>query len=237
MVNLLMIIIVTLVVTGIGGAGAYIIWLWTRPKKMTWNAKVYQVGEAIRQKRIKDKNASIQLADLKPYTKDVIEKIYKAPGITLFRLIKLNKCVDGVPSDCVEYWGSKDQEVSVLLEGETATVLRKGYEHDAGEIFQPMPHDRINLIKSEIAIRKDRLRKEKDILEAITPWIVTGMTMMALIAIAWLVITGFQEMGKSNNEAAKYTADKLIEAAQIINSASGAKIIPTDTKPEKIQPG
>ena len=46
------------------------------------------------------------------------------------------------------------------------------YDKVTGEaIFSPLSHSRINLIKGEMAIRKDRLHKEKDILQAITPWI------------------------------------------------------------------
>jgi hypothetical protein len=227
MVNVIGIVIGTLIIIGLGGGGFYVIWLITRPKKMTWKAKIFQLSDGVKP-AIKDKDGNIlsdtKLNDLRPYGEDVIEKIEKEPGITVYRLVKMNKVVPQVTSEYVDYWGPKKKEVSVLLVGDTPTLLKKGYNKAAGAIFDPMAHDRINMMTGQMAIRKDRLRKEKDILQAITPWIVTGMCMLALFGIAYLTIEGFTKMSETNAEAQKYTADKSIEAANIMANAMNGKI-------------
>jgi len=227
MVNFVLIVVVTFFITFVGGGLFWLIWVLTRPKKMTWKAKVYQLGEGIRPPII-DKRGNLtsdtKIGDLRPYTRDVIEKIFKEPGITIFRLIKLNKVVDGIPSDSVDYWGEKDKEVNVLLEGDTCTVMRKGYDKDAGIIFEPLPHDKINMMKGEISIRKDRLRKEKDILTAITPWIVAGIAIFGLIAIFYLAIQGMVEISENNNEAARYLGDKIATSTSQFKSLTTGEL-------------
>lgn len=228
MVNILGTIIVTLVIIGVGGGGAYILWLITRPKKLTWKAKIYQLGEGIKPP-IRDKKGNIlsdiKLSDLKPFAKDIVERIEKDPGITVYRLIKLNKIVPAVTSDVVEYWGSKDKEVSILCENDSYTILKKGYDRSAGAIFRPMQSDRINMIKSEMAIRKDRLHKEKDILQAITPWIVTGICMLGLVGICYISVDGYLTMQE------KMTAGQ-IEISKNLESISQRCVCSEAPKPQ-----
>ena len=190
-------IVIGVVIFMIAGGGlGYLIYLKTRPKKETWNASIYQLGEGVREPK-KDKEGNvitgipIQLQDLKPYGKDILERVEKGKGITIYRLQKLNKTTPAVEGDVVEYWGQGHREVSVLLEKSGCTLLKKGYDKKTGEmIFNPLSYSRVNLIKSELTIRKDRLAKEKDILQAITPWIVAGICMFGLVAIAYITMQG-----------------------------------------------
>jgi hypothetical protein len=209
MVNLVGLVIGTLVICAIGGGIGYLLWLKTRPKKETWYAKVYQLSEGVRQPQIKNGKVvgSFTLQDLRPYAVDVLEKVEKEKGIIVYRLQKLNKSTPAVESDVVEYWGEGKKEVSVLMHKGGCTLLKKGYDKGCGEaIFDPLPHSRINLIKSEMAIRKDRLQKEKDILQAITPWIVTGICMLGLVAIAYVQINGFIEISDNLKVASEQMA-------------------------------
>lgn len=218
MVNIIGIIVTTLIITGAGGGLFMLIWKLTRPPKLTWRAKVFQLGEGIKPP-IKDKTgkiiSDISLQDLRPYTTDVIEKIEREPGITIYRLIKLNKTVPAVTNDCVDYWGEKNKEVSVLIDGESCTLLKKGYDKDAGIIFNPLSYERITMVKSEVAIRKDRLRKEKDILQAITPWIVTGICMLGLCSMTWIMVDGGIERGELEVKAAETIKEGMVQASKI----------------------
>jgi len=239
MVNVIGIVIVTLIVSGLGGAGAYLIWRYTRPPKITWKAKVYQLGEGIKPP-IKDAKGEIisdlQLSDLRPYTVDVLEKIEKDPGITVYRLIKLNKVTPAVTNDCVDYWGDKNKEVSILLDKGSCTLLKKGYDRTSGVVFNPLSHSRINMIKGEMAIRKDRLRKEKDILQAITPWIVAGICMMGLVAIMYIGGNAAITMSENNKEAIQIQTEGNIEAASIMRAAITGKSTIEEEEPKEKPP-
>lgn len=245
MVNLLVVVIATTVITIIGGGFGYFIWLMTRAKKMYWKANVYQLSDGV-QAGIKDKFGNIvsdvHLKDMRPYTKDVIEKVFKKKsGMTIFRLQKLDKTVDGVPSHTVDHWGEKNNEVDVLLEGETATVMSKGYDSKSGKIiFNPMPHDRINLIKSEQELKKNRLKNEKDILEAITPWVIAGICMFGLIAIAFIMVDGFTKISENILEGEEIIAETLGKKIDNLQSLlTGTVVIDTPTpttRPESIDP-
>lgn len=211
----------------LGGGGFYLLWLMSRPIKMTWIARVYQLGEGIKP-AVKDDKGNIisdyKLSDLKPYAKDVLEKIERAKGVTIYRLVMLNKVTPVVTQDCVDYWGPKDKEVSILIEGDTCTILKKGFDRTGGVLFTPMPHDRSNMIREEMAIADERTKKPKDILEAITPWIVTGICIIGLVAMCYFLGQGWIESSKHIESGQQYAADKLVEASKIYSNALGKPI-------------
>lgn len=206
MVNLLMLIAITAAVTIIGGGFGYLIWLKTRPKKEIWNAKIYQLGEGIREPIVhRGKVVSkLKLQDLRPYAKDILEKLEKKHGVVIYRLKKLNKTVPAVEGGAVEYWGANDKEVSVLFTKSGCTLMKKGFDKVTGdEIFDPLPHSRINLMKEEMLIRKERYEKEKDVLQAITPWVIAGICIIGLVAIAYIMISGFSEISEKMGDTLK----------------------------------
>ena len=174
----------------VGGGGGYLIWIITRPKKQTWIAKVYQLGKGVREPQIDKKGdiiSELKLRDLHPYSKAILQKIDKEHGTTYYELQKLKKTTPAPEDGTVEYWGKGKKEVSVLYHKDGCTLLKKGYDKTIGEIvFDPLPHSRVNIIKGEMGLRKNRLHEKKDILEAITPWIVAGICIMGLIGIAYI---------------------------------------------------
>ena len=203
------VIFVSFMVFSVGGGLGYAIYLKTRPKKQTWKAFVFQLGSGIRTpKSLKEgETSTLQLKDLRPYTQDTLERIEKGPGSTIFRLQKMKKVTPAVEGDTVDYWGKDKKIVNVLFDKGECTILRKGYDVKTGEqIFEPMPNSKVNLIKSEIAIRKDRLTQEKDILQAISPWIVTGICIIGLVAIAYILGSAGVEMSDNFEEASENMA-------------------------------
>jgi len=197
-------IIFTLIITALGGGAAYFVWIKTRQKKETWIAKIYQLSEGVTLKN------NLKLHDMKPYAEDVLEKIEKEPGITVYRLQKANRPTQEVHSNHVEYWGKGKSVVSVLYHKGSYTLLTKGYDADTGEVvFDPMPLSRINMMKSEMAIRKDRLVKEKDILQAITPWIIGGITLMTLVGLFYIGVQGMVEISENLKEAFEMADEKI----------------------------
>jgi len=232
MANILGIVITTLVILGVGGGGMYLIWLMTRPKKITWKAEVYQLGEGVKPP-VKDKTGKVisnyLLSDLRPYTKDVVEKVEKDPGITIYNLVKLKKSVPAVTNDCVDYWGEKDKRVRVLVHEDSCTLLTSGYDRRTGTlVFRPLPHDRINMIKTEMAMRKDRMKKEKDILTAITPWIVVGIGMMGLVAITYFLADAYIEINDKLIVSQEKISSNTVQASRIIAAAMEGKVYETE---------
>lgn len=224
--GLLGVILVSFIVFAVGGGLGYVIWLRTRPKKQTWTAYVYQLGEGIRKEKLlvegsevvkgkalekSEEESQLQLKDLRPYTRDVLEKVEKKSGETIYQLQKMKKVTPAVEGDTVDYWGPDKKIVHVLFDKGECTLLKKGYDVKAGgEIFEPMPHSKVNLIKSEIITRKQRLKEEKDILQAIAPWIVTGICIIGLVAMTYILGSAGVEMSE-NLEAASENMAKIKE--------------------------
>ena len=61
---------VTAAVTIIGGGLGYFLYLRTRPKKETWSARIYQLGEGVREPRINKEGkiiSNLRLNDLRKW--------------------------------------------------------------------------------------------------------------------------------------------------------------------------
>ena len=191
----------------LGGGVGYWIWIATRQKKMIWQAKVYQKADGVIECMGK-----YQLNELKPYTKDIIEKINKKNGATHYWLQKMKKAVPVVTADCVEIWGDggQNKEVKVLLDGDTCTLLKSGYDDKIGSlIFKPVPHDRINMIKTEQSERKERIQDKKDILASIAPFVTTGLWVIGLVIVTYLMVQGALESAKQNQMGAEAISKSL----------------------------
>lgn len=210
--NMIWSIVGTLLFIGFAGGLGYLAWLKFKPKKIIFKAKIYVKNEGVLPP-IKDKRGNIisdiRLQDLKPYAKDIIEKEDKEAGISVYRLKTLNKAVPPVTSDVIDFWGKDDKEVHVLLEDDCCTLLKKGYNKDAGIIFNPLPHDRMNMVVNQIAIRKDRLKEAKSALEAIAPFVKATMWVIGMVLITWILVNGYLEMNETTSEAQKYVADSI----------------------------
>lgn len=201
----------------IGVGFGYWFWLKFKPKKQTWRAKIYQVGDGI-QPRIKDKHGNwisdIRLRDLRCHGIDTLERTEQEKGIVIYKLLKLNKTTPEVTADCVDYWGEKDKEVSVLMQGENCTLLKKGYDNASNMIFRPLPYDKVNMIINQMSIRKDRLQKDKNLLSEILPYITIVISLLTLIGLAYLNGQAFVTISENNKEALKTNDEALIKASE-----------------------
>lgn len=230
MVNILYVFIIVFFVTIVGGSVGYFIWVKTRPKKETWNAIIYEASEGTRQE------GTIEYNDLIPYGKDIIEKIEHPEGGTIYKLKKINKPLPGVDGNIVEYWGPGLKNVYILKQNDTYTTLKRGFDGKKGLIYQPMPHSKVNLIKSEIILRKTRIRKEKDILEAIAPWIIFGIGMMAMIGMIYISIEGFVRISANLNEAAASNAGTIKLIREMGCGYQSSTTAEVGIQPEKTYP-
>ena len=211
--NIIVIAIIVFVILAIGVGGGFWIYLSTRTKKMTWKALVYQLGDG--EIKYLDKYT---LAELKPYTRDIIEKIDKKDGSTHFWMQKMKKATPVVTADTVEVWGTNEKVVRVLLQEDTVTLLKPGYDKNIGEIiFKPMPHDRINMIKTEQSERKERIQDKKDVLSAIMPLLTIGVALVALVIAVYIIVTGAVESSENNRLGA-------VDIASSMNQLSNAML-------------
>ena len=227
MAHILNIVFITTLVIVIGGGLGYLIWIKTRPKKMTWKAYVYQLGDGIIPSKIVDgKPTSIETKDLKPFMMDTLEKTEKDHGVEIYRLQKLNKTTPAVTSDCVDYWGQDRRYVNILLHEGNTTLLKKGYDTRGRILFNPMPYERMNMIQNEISIKKDRLKPTKDILERISPWVIAGILIIGLVAIGYFTIQGFVEISDNLGGAIEEFGKQYKEAAQLYKEAWNCKPVP-----------
>ena len=129
-------------------------------------------------------------------------------------MLKLNKTTPEVTPDCVDYWGQQTKEVSVLLQGESCTLLKKGYDTNGRLIFRPLPYDRVNMIINQMSIRKDRLKKDKNILAEILPYVTVAVALIVLVGLAWVNGQAFVKISENSKEMQKHNDEAMIEASE-----------------------
>lgn len=210
------------VVVLVGGGGAVFLYLKSRPKVQSWNAYVYQLGEGKRDltKIIDNKTVShLTLKDLIPYAEDILVKKDIDVGKTVYELKSLGISTNPVNADDVKVWGTK-KIVHVLIHKGTATILKTGYDVDSGEIiFSPLPREQIELVQSQIILQMSRLKKDKNTLAALTSWVVVGISMIALVAVAYFMGQGVIKSSEINADAFKLMAEKNKESAELYREA------------------
>jgi len=198
--NILGLILSTIGVGVVAIIIANFIWTKTRKKKKTWNARIWMVGEGIRKYKVDssgDKMSNIKLSDLRPYAKDILVKEELDKGITSYHLMTLNKSCPAVTSDVEHSWGKGEKEVNVLFDGDSCTLLKNGYDRSTGEaIWQPLSYDRINSLKNDIEIRRSRIRKNKDILMALMPYITIVMALMVILGFGYFAFDTTTKVSK-----------------------------------------
>ena len=220
----------------LGGGGGFFYWLFLRNQtdKQTWKANVYQLGKGVHPPEF-DKNGklirNLKLRDLKPYTTDIIERVDKEHGVVIFQLKRLGKVVPNITSEFVDYWGPKDKRVDVLLDGETATLLKKGYSSANEELFSPMPYDRINLIKSEISIRKARLGIDKQsTLTTVLTFVLAGLLILGSVVTAYMHLEKWYRVTELETETQKEWMEH--EAAMTARLEAVAKAVNPNFNPQ-----
>jgi hypothetical protein len=188
-----------IILGGIVIGGAYFFFIYTRPKKITWNARVYIVTDG------KKSINNLSLHDLIPYTTDVVEKEYKDKGEVIYRLQKLNRTIPPITDDAIENWGEKNKCVLILLKGEICTILKKGYDAATGiSLFNPVSYDRLSLITHETIIRKERREMpKKDLLAALAPYFMAALIFVALVANGYFLSKSFISVSENQAESAK----------------------------------
>lgn len=227
MVNLITLMVgSTVFFTLILGLG-YFLWIKTRPKSISWKADVYIEGggklEDITDSKGKKVGEQMQMKGIRPYTQDVIERIEKGHGKVIYRLVKLNKTTPEIDGDCVDYWGADNKRVAVLIKGETCTILRKGFNPAADSkgnlVFDPMPYEKVNMITNQMAIKRDNIFKEKDVLAAVLPYVAVVAAVIGLVAIGWVMGKSYVDMSENFKEAQAHNDEALIEASQTMADA------------------
>jgi len=198
--TLLLVAALALVSLGVG----YFIYLKTRPKRQTWRARVFQLGDGITEVVRNDKGdiiSELKLKQLIPYCKDFIEKLEKE-GQDIYRLVGLNKNVGTVTNNIVHNWSKENKEVDVLIDQENCVLLKNGWDEKTGTaVFRPMPFSRISLIKNEIVMRKERLEENKSAWEKIVQFAMIILLVLGLVAISYFTTNAFVKISTNINSA------------------------------------
>jgi len=216
--SLLGFIVIIGTVVILGGGTFLWIWLASRPKVQKWRANCYQLTKGKRRYK-----SGVELNDLIPYCKDTLIRQIKGKGQSIYKLGRLKLTTNAPTADDISVWG-KDKEVDVLIDGSTATILNRGYDSITGkEIFIPMPRERIELITSEIILQQDRLKDKKSTLEKALGYIVTGMWILGMVGITYLIMDATVKTTENLNNADELHEKNLVVFSE--NFREGAALI------------
>ena len=210
--NPYLLIVIIIVIVTLGGGGAYLFYVLTRPKKQTWDVDVYQLLEGIRPPIRNNKGeviSDVPKQDMRPYTTDIIQRRETARGIVVYWLVKLGKPCPAITNDVVDIWPGGKKRVMALLYEDSITILRKGYDKDAGDaLFDPVPYSRKMMIMAESQMRKERMENSKGLFEKIALYVTIGILCISLVAVAYFMGDSAIKVSDNNLEAAELYESK-----------------------------
>lgn len=222
------IIVLFTIILGFGGGIVYFLFIKSQPKKVYWHANCYQLGEGIKPPVYNEKGemvSNLKLQELVPYCKDIIIRIEEEHGKILYKLKKLNLSTQEVKADNVETWGVDKKgniikQASVLIDGDNATLLKKGYDHQTGsQIFHPMSRERVDMVSSDLSLKTKRYSKNKSTLEKLVPFLVP--IIMGLFILGGIVtfVQSWEKVVDIQAKSASQIAETYKQAAEINREA------------------
>lgn len=235
-------ILVIGVVLGCFSIGIVLFFMYQSSKKnQNWHARCWQIGQGVRKierktvilktkdgKVLKDKDGKpqykkiiikdpIRCKDLITYAEDMIIKTTDKNGLDLYQLKKLKMSINPVTADNVSVWGDKRKEVDVLIQEDNATIMTKGYDHVRGiKIFQPLNRDTMEMLKSDLIIKKERREEKKENwMETLGKYGTYMFIGLVILVCFYVTITKQVEISEINKKTADIQSKAQIELAKI----------------------
>ena len=174
----------------------YFLWYMTRPKKKTWNAYVWKLTDGVLPSPLDKEGNKIrnyELSDLRFYGIDKLVKEEKEKGVTVYKLIKLNRTVTEPKgeSELINKLNKSTGFVNVIYNEDSCNLVNAGYDKNTSNlIWNPLPYDRMTSLKNDIAVRRDRIAKKKDILQVIMPYVAIVVSLIAIIGMVYISVNG-----------------------------------------------
>ena len=172
-----------------------------------------------------------------PFATYIIAKIEKAPGVTIYRLQKLNKTVPPVDegTNVVDNFPGGKREVCVLIQGGQCTLMKKGYDFTNGSvIFTPVPYNNMMMVTDNIENRTKKYNNEKDILQAITPYIVTALCLLTIVGLGYINSSAQTKITEMTTDAQKMAADNNLKMTEKWQSLYNSTMI-NSNKPQTVR--
>jgi len=217
----MIIVLIVAVVMGIGIA--ILFYRIAFPKSSErWIARCWHIGEGIRSTKKNISGDKIlynrRCKDLIPYCEDVIiKKEIKKTQSIVYYLKKLKTPINAVTGNQVSKWAGNRREVDVLIHNGQATVLNKAYDYETGEkLFEPMPLSTMEMIKTDIIIKQERRRRDKEnvweIIGRYGTYIFLGIV---VILLGYMNIQKGIEVSDNYKEAVRIQANQQLKIAEI----------------------
>jgi len=201
----------------------YVYKLLIDDNQVKWKANVYAASEAT-YNTIKDKDGKDvevgELSDLVPIGKDELVRETKEFGVTIFKLRKYGKTTGEVKANNITTW-KENQEVDVLIDGDNATLLTKGYNKGISKlIFNPMPRERMDMLSQQVIVKKEKLhRQQKNIWEMLSPYFAIVMAFIITMGTIFFAINGYQESIKEFSKSIKDSNNAQLKVTETMRMA------------------
>lgn len=227
---------ITLIIAGISafsvGGGLWFYFYVLNKKNPTWKALVYQLsdskyprqlaidtdGKPLLNKDGKQQFLGEEINRLEFYMVDTLIKgrIQKSDttgeDLTVYKLKVLNRTTPMPTADYIENIPKFGRCVRVLLQGDSCTLLRNGYDSKLNaNFFNPMSYDRTNGFRNDAIVHLSRTQDKKNWLIALA---IIGMIFICLsmVAVGYFMSKaytgGMEELTKSTtirSDADKYS--------------------------------
>jgi len=197
-------IIAGVILFGAMGA-AYFIFLKSRPKKITWDAKIFERSGSMENYVTKDgkKMDAIPTESIRLIGTDIIEKVDMGKGLSPYRLQKYNAPIPEILAKHTQILPNGRKEVWVLKDGESFSLMTPGVDQESRMVFRAADYDLSNMMLNQYHIKMSRLAHKKDTAKALMSLIGIIIVCAALVACAYSIGGAWTESLQSQEKIAK----------------------------------
>lgn len=217
-------VIVGIILFGVMGI-AYFIFIKSRPKKVTWNARIFERSGSMEDYVTKDGKVidAIPTESLRLIGTDIVEKVDMGKGLSPYRLQKYNAPLPEILAKHTHILPSGQREVWVIKDGESFSLLTPGVDKSSRMVFRAADYDLSNMMLNQYHIKLNRLAHKKDTAKALMSLIGIIIVCAALVACAYSIggawtesLENQKEIAKINEEASNNIQEGLIEIGKSV---------------------
>lgn len=225
-VSVIFIVCFVLIASGFGVAFFFLL----RKRKPVWVAKIYQ------RKGSNFKKGDLELSDLEFVGSDTLSKTELEEGTTVYLLQSLNRTTPEPTARSTFRDDGGKRFVKVLYENDSCTLLEEGYDSKTGSVvFSPLNYERTNMIMNNLSAKKKRFEEEKSLIEKITPFIIFGIAMLGVVAVAYIFGQAWIKISENNLAASDLQVEGQLKITQLFIDAQKEIAVGLDGRMGELQ--
>jgi len=203
-----------------GTVGTFFYLRFRRPTQQ-WKCHIFEKTKERMSSTVDERGKIIyDYGDLYGVTKtgnDILERKETKDGKTHFWLKKNDREIQNVGTDCIIDKNTK--EIIILKHDDEFSLIRPVINHEKIMLFEVVPHDVKNLMRSEMTYRSQQYKDQLTGWSAIAPYVFGAIAFFSIVMLVFVIVNGATKIQEMHNEREEKLDVQSLQIAQIMQDA------------------